>query len=277
MEEIFMFFSNRNIYSDNIKYSSGVPNVTSNIIVKFEPTEKGADIIRGDNGKILFTIYKEKIKSIEIKKEEKGKKTFLNLYNENEFGEEVISFYADKSNSEQIFTDIKYNLLNFWKLVDENPNAIEDLKIIKEKRDKASNEKAKGCLIAFGVIFGIFLLFWFSGSNKEQKIDETTANFTVEDVDRANAENNKPKTKAEIEGLFSTWDGSLPSLKEQVKDNLQNPDSFEHVDTQYRDDGDGLTVKMKYRGENGFGAIRTQTVTAKVDYGGNILYIESNQ
>ena len=68
MEEIFMFFSNRNIYSDNIKYSSGIPNVTSNIIVKFEPTEKGADIIRGDNGKILFSICKEIIMKVSLEK-----------------------------------------------------------------------------------------------------------------------------------------------------------------------------------------------------------------
>lgn len=167
MEEIFMFFSNRNIYSDNIKYSSGIPNVTSNITIKFEPNIKGVDIIR-DNGTILFTIFKEKVKSIEIKKDEKGKKIFLNINNESEFGEEIISFYSDKPNSEQTFTDIKYNLLKFWKLVEENPNAEDDLKTIKEKRDKKTKEQMNGCFIVFGVLLGIFLLFWFFGKSKEE-------------------------------------------------------------------------------------------------------------
>ena len=54
-------------------------------------------------------------------------------------------------------------------------------------------------------------------------------------------------------------------------------DSFEHVETKFRDDGDGLTVIMKYRGENGFGAIRTQTAIAKVDYEGNILNLIANE
>lgn len=168
MEEIFMFFSNRNQFNDNIKYVSGVPNVTSNITIKFEPNNNGVDIIRGDNGKILFTIFKEKVKSIEIKKDEKGKKIFLNINNESEFGEEIISFFSDKPNSEQTFTDIKYNLLKFWKLVEENPNAEDDLKTIKEKRDKKTKEQMNGCFIVFGVLLGIFLLFWFFGKSKEE-------------------------------------------------------------------------------------------------------------
>ena len=278
MKELFLFFSNRNHYNDRIKYGYGVPNVNSNSIIKFELCSEGVDILNGDNGKKSFTILKNKVKSIEIKKEDNGKKTFLNFNTENEFGEAVISFYSDRSNSEQTFTDIKYNLLKFWKLLEENSDAENELKLIKEERDKKVIENANGCMIAFVILLGVFLLFWFfSGENKETENTGKTENISKVEIDSIIAETNKPKSKADIENLFSAWDGSLPSFKDYIKENLQNPDSFEHVETKFRDDGDGLTVIMKYRGENGFGAIRTQTAIAKVDYDGNILSLISNE
>lgn len=78
----------------------------------------------------------------------------------------------------------------------------------------------------------------------------------------------------QIQALFSSWDGSLYSLKELVKENMHNPNSFEHVETRYEDKGDYILVAMKYRGENGFGAIRTEHIAAKVDLAtGSILEI----
>ena len=115
------------------------------------------------------------------------------------------------------------------------------------------------------------IIYINSQPDKEEKKDTYVENISDVDIDSIIAETNKPKSKADIENLFSAWDGSLPSFKDYIKENLQNPDSFEHVETKFRDDGDGLTVIMKYRGENGFGAIRTQTAIAKVDYDGNIL------
>lgn len=274
MKEIFMFFNDRNHYSDKIKYISGMPNVTSNVIIKFEPNEKGVNVLSGDNGKVIFTIFKGKVKSIQVKKDDNGKKNWLNFNIEGEFGEEIISFNSDKTTSEQIFTDIRFNLLKFWKLIEENPNSEIELNQIKEERDKKVRENANGCMIAFAILLGIFLLFWFFGGNKDTN-DVDSENIAI--YDSSTSVNSYTKSKADIESLFSSWDGSLPSLKNYIKENLQNPDSFEHVETSFRDDGDGLTVKMKYRGENGFGAIRTQTAIVKTDYEGNILNLISNE
>ena len=58
--------------------------------------------------------------------------------------------------------------------------------------------------------------------------------------------------------------GQIPALVEAVKESLHNPRSFEHVGTEVKVVGDtGLpAVVMEYRGENGFGAIRTEAVSA---------------
>ena len=60
------------------------------------------------------------------------------------------------------------------------------------------------------------------------------------------------------------WQGQIPALVRHVKDTLHNPRSFEHVQTKVRilrDSGLPVAV-MEYRAENGFGAIRTATVSA---------------
>jgi hypothetical protein len=56
------------------------------------------------------------------------------------------------------------------------------------------------------------------------------------------------------------------SLAETVKANLQNPRSFEFVDiTIATVTDDQAVVFMGFRGENGFGAIRTETIRAVMD------------
>jgi hypothetical protein len=65
------------------------------------------------------------------------------------------------------------------------------------------------------------------------------------------------------------WRGQVPALVRQVRDSLHNPRSFEHVHTEMRIKGDhpplGVpVVVMEYRAQNGFGAIRTDAVTAMI-------------
>lgn len=57
---------------------------------------------------------------------------------------------------------------------------------------------------------------------------------------------------------FSGWNGSNPQFVDYIKDRMNDPSSFEHVETRYNDDGSNLKLYMKYRGKNGFGAILTK-------------------
>ena len=71
-----------------------------------------------------------------------------------------------------------------------------------------------------------------------------------------------------VQGCIS-WRGQVPSLVRHVRESLHNPRSFEHVHSEMRLQGDNPVtgfpvIVMEYRAENGFGAIRTATVTAKI-------------
>ena len=92
---------------------------------------------------------------------------------------------------------------------------------------------------------------------------------------------NKTPTKAEsaairkksIEDQFSAWNGVHINLERAIKTSMNNPKSFEHVQSGYTDMGDYILVETKFRGTNAFGAIVMNSVRAKVDLQGNILEI----
>jgi hypothetical protein len=61
---------------------------------------------------------------------------------------------------------------------------------------------------------------------------------------------------------LSSWDGSLRELVSEVKENLREPDSFEHIDTRVtKVDADGnQEIIMRYRARNGFGGMSVSAV-----------------
>ncbi len=90
----------------------------------------------------------------------------------------------------------------------------------------------------------------------------------------------KPKTKEEIrkekiEEHFSAWDGSHRGLTKLIKKSMNDPDSYDHVETRYSDKGDHLIVKTTFRGKNAFGGVVKNWVIAKVDLDGNVIEVIS--
>jgi predicted nucleic acid-binding protein len=81
--------------------------------------------------------------------------------------------------------------------------------------------------------------------------------------------------KENIDKQFSGWDGSHPALSRMIEKNCRNPDSYEHIETRFRDDGTSIFVITKYRAENGFGGMTIGNVTARVDFSGNVIEIIS--
>lgn len=260
MKETLNYFNSLNPHTTKIKYESGYPNVKPNVLVKFRPTLTDLDIVDATTGKILFYLKEENIISMNIINSENPKKSWLKLKVVGELSDMDISFVSDTSRAAQDFTDIKSNLLYFWKIVKEDENAEKNYYNIKDLQEKDDIKKANGCLIVGAIIIGLFVLFLLFGKKSgNSSTDNTTTNSASH-------------SKSHIESLFSPWNGSLPALVEQTKESMKDPDSFEHIETTYRDDGNGLTVIMKYRGTNGFGAIVTETTSAKVDYNGEIIF-----
>lgn len=83
----------------------------------------------------------------------------------------------------------------------------------------------------------------------------------------------KSERQNKINSQFSGYDGSHSTLKRVVKENMKDPSSFDHIKTNYEDNGSYILVQMSYRGKNSFGAKVIQTTTAKIDLDGNIISI----
>jgi hypothetical protein len=56
---------------------------------------------------------------------------------------------------------------------------------------------------------------------------------------------------------------------------MNDPDSYDHVETRYSDKGDHLIVKTTFRGKNAFGGVVKNWVIAKVDLNGNVIEVIS--
>lgn len=74
-----------------------------------------------------------------------------------------------------------------------------------------------------------------------------------------------------IASQFSGWDGSHPAVVDGVKARMDNPSSFEHVNTSYVVVGDSINVAMEYRGTNAFGGVVTNAVVAKLTRAGKLI------
>lgn len=83
----------------------------------------------------------------------------------------------------------------------------------------------------------------------------------------------KTPRQIEIEKQFSSWDGSHRNLEKLIKQNMNDPDSYEHVETKYWDMDDHLVVMTTFRGKNAFGGVVKNFIKAKVDMNGNIIEV----
>jgi hypothetical protein len=89
----------------------------------------------------------------------------------------------------------------------------------------------------------------------------------------AQAKKKADEHEAKITRQFNPWDGSHRALEKAIKETMNDPDSYKHVETRYGDRGDYLTLVTKIRGKNAFGGVITSTVRARVDIDGSNLQI----
>lgn len=76
-----------------------------------------------------------------------------------------------------------------------------------------------------------------------------------------------------IGSMFSRIDGSHSGLARYIKKSMNDPSSYEHVETKYWDRGDHLVVATTFRGKNAFGGLVLNTLRAKVNLDGQVLAI----
>ena len=118
-------------------------------------------------------------------------------------------------------------------------------------------------LIAF---FGLGLLGNIVGGSRNDNSSGANSETSATPVaDSTTPKKEEAKAKDDDSKYFSSWDGSNRELVYFVKQNMKDPDSFEHVETRFNDNGSSYDILMKYRGKNSFNATVTQAVTAHFD------------
>ena len=139
-----------------------------------------------------------------------------------------------------------------------------DNSVIEQIRKK---EKRKVYIIVG--VFAFLLLIGIISSSDEKKESAKAPVSTL-----TQREKDSISRRTNLEKNFSSWDGSHRNLVKFVKDNMNDPNSFEHVETRFIDLGDSsIIVTMKYRGKNGFGGVVTESITAETTVTGAILKI----
>lgn len=124
------------------------------------------------------------------------------------------------------------------------------------------------------VLGGFVLLIVIAGgisSFKDQKPGRGHSYRTV--TQKPQQKSPEELRKEKIERHFSSWDGSHRGLTRFIKDAMNDPGSYKHVDTSYVDKGDYLKVKATYRGKNVFGGVVKNWIWAKVDLEGNVVEV----
>ena len=75
------------------------------------------------------------------------------------------------------------------------------------------------------------------------------------------------------EGCFDPWDGNHREFEQLVKDQLNAPATFEHVETRFSVEEFPRSVVMTYEAENLFGVPLRRTATALSDIDCNVTVI----
>ncbi len=80
--------------------------------------------------------------------------------------------------------------------------------------------------------------------------------------------------RKKIEEQFSAWDGSHYNLTRYIKKCMNDPKSYEHVETRYSDRGDHILIITSFRGKNVFGGVVVNTAIATATIDGDLLSVE---
>lgn len=91
----------------------------------------------------------------------------------------------------------------------------------------------------------------------------------------SSGEERPPTRQEKINELFSVFDGSHRNLEKIIIDNLNDPDSYEHIETQYNDNDTSLVIQTTYTAKNALGGTVKKVIVAESDTLGNIIRIIS--
>lgn len=108
----------------------------------------------------------------------------------------------------------------------------------------------------------------------QQKLDRMTKARDAQAAKQA-AEKAEAAAQAErqkkIEAQFSGWDGSHRTFERMIKQAMNDPNSYDHVETKYIDKGSFIRVFCTFRGKNAFGGLVVNTKVADFSIDGDFI------
>lgn len=135
---------------------------------------------------------------------------------------------------------------------------------IEELRAAARRQSPKGQAIGLGcLLLMVAAVAWGLHSCMSESPQEAAQRVAKEKAAAAEAAEEHRKGF----DCLNNWDGSNDSLVEQIKSNLRNPDSFQHIETKITPvnaQGQHMVI-MEYRAQNGFGGMNVASALATVD------------
>lgn len=182
-ENVFLFFKHLNPIRDKIEYVAGIPNLNKNFVVEIQPDAESLNFIDFSTKKKMIQIYRKDILNIYIEDDTtiesrvgikrmllvgifafawKKRKTnplgFLVIeYKDDISGAEKAIFQSTTKDAFQNLNNIKYNLLSYWKYIEESgENYIEQITRFENTHnaevEKETENVKNGCVIGLIII-----------------------------------------------------------------------------------------------------------------------------
>lgn len=126
-----------------------------------------------------------------------------------------------------------------------------------------------GCLFVMAII--LFVVVSSRMDKADRKYEALTRQF--EESKREQNETPEEARTRKIKQSFSPWNGGHYALVKLTKDSMNDPKSFEHINTKYWDMKEHLVVRMDFRGKNAFGGMVKNFIIVKTTVDGKILEI----
>lgn len=128
-------------------------------------------------------------------------------------------------------------------------------------------------ILSVPILILMYIATYYGAQATKRATEEERASKQAERAYKNSPEYKEEQRLKDIEDQFSAWDGSHTLTVEALKKTLNDPDSFKHYETSYRDEGSTIVVRMEYGAANAFGGIVRKYIVSRFTTSGNFVEV----
>lgn len=130
-------------------------------------------------------------------------------------------------------------------------------------RRKREHQKGLNRIFSLGgIVLGAIVLIWMLHRHIPSNVEKIGTNGVSEQ-----------NTSSFGDNCINGWTGGCKAIEKYLRDNLDDPDSYENIETKFWDMNGYEVVVTKYRSRNQYGAKSISTIKAKVSYNCKLIEI----